>query len=865
MILKHRKGAIPVALGVAVALFLAIFTLRGSYFSDYKHELFSYWMTLDPGFSNAKTLEEFFSKARGHYLEIVYGQIAGFSERPPLERVDIDIKFPDMQAILKDREIALENSILSNPTKVPAQIRFQGKTIKAKIRLKGDLADHWQTRTRMSLRVTLKGNNAIFGFRSFSIHKPRNRQHPYDQIYQSLRKKMGSLSSTHTYARIFVNGIDWGVMNIEEHMSKELLEKRGFKDSLIVRFGDEKSWVYSRSFGGEKRKLGGYRLSDVYLNTKLYNANKYLEKNIHRKWFSYIANKRLQENSRALYDANKFSQALMLTEVWNNRHVLSHSNTRYYFSPYTLKLEPITTDQGPFKPWSKGRGGSKFDPMRYKLYQEVASSEDYAANFSKNLNAVKKAVKTAKEDINFYHSFFPLDPQPSSKVLQRNLRKVMRRPEGYLPIDYQLKAKKPGKARNREVSEKDAKHFPDHIHARHYMDGTIDIFNLVPTKIDLISVNFKGTPALLLNKELDAYIPRDYKPGITVQTSLKGVRDEKISVVTEFEGQRREHLIPVTLYRDQLYNPLPDFNPKSFNFISTAGSSSWQILKGKWLVNRPIRIKGDLIIPAGVELSFSKDAYLMVAGTVDMRGTKENKIILKPQNEHWKGLYVHSDKSKSKLENVIIRNTQSLQDGLLQLTGGVTFYNSDVTLKRVIFDGTEAEDALNIVHSKFELYRVGINSTVSDGFDGDFSVGAVRRSAFDDIGGDALDFSGSEVLIKHTDITNVHDKAISVGEASTVNVDGGNLNNVGVAFASKDGSNAIISNVKVGNYALHIAMTYLKKNFYEQPSLELIDCKIDGIASYSRQQGTQLIVDGQEIIQQKLDVKNLYKSGVMKK
>ena len=37
-----------------------------------------------------------------------------------------------------------------------------------------------------------------------------------------------------------------------------------------------------------------------------------------------------------------------------------------------------------------------------------------------------------------------------------------------------------------------------------------------------------------------------------------------------------------------------------------------------------------------------------------------------------------------------------------ELTGGVTFYESDVRIKNCVFEKNKCEDALNIICSKFE-------------------------------------------------------------------------------------------------------------------------------------------------------------------
>ena len=68
------------------------------------------------------------------------------------------------------------------------------------------------------------------GFTKFSIHKPISRQHPYSQTYNKISEDFGNLTLPQTYAKISVNGEDWGIMNIEENPSKEFLEKRSKKD-----------------------------------------------------------------------------------------------------------------------------------------------------------------------------------------------------------------------------------------------------------------------------------------------------------------------------------------------------------------------------------------------------------------------------------------------------------------------------------------------------------------------------------------------------------------------------------------------------------------------------------------------------------
>jgi len=202
---------------------------------------------------------------------------------------------------------------------------------------------------------------------------------------------------------------------------------------------------------------------------------------------------------------------------------------------------------------------------------------------------------------------------------------------------------------------------------------------------------------------------------------------------------------------------------------------------------------------------------------------------------------------------------------LLKLTGGITFYKSDIDFENVIVNYVKAEDAINIVESSFYLNKVIIDNTVSDGLDSDFSTGDVLYSDFSNIGGDALDFSGSSASIRKIKVNNIKDKAISAGEKSTLNIENSSFNNTGVGIASKDGSSVVVSNTKISDYKLYAAMSYIKKDFYGSPSIILNDCLVSNGNAYIRQKGTNMVVDSIKIKGSNLSVKKLYKTRVMAK
>ena len=136
----------------------------------------------------------------------------------------------------------------------------------------------------------------------------------------------------------------------------------------------------------------------------------------------------------------------------------------------------------------------------------------------------------------------------------------------------------------------------------------------------------------------------------------------------------------------------------------------------------------------------------------------------------WKGIYVIGNKKKSILKNVEIRNTTFLQDGLLQLTGGLNFYNSEILVENTLINNSNAEDALNIINSNFKLENIKISNTNSDCFDSDFSNGMISNSNFNNCGGDAIDFSGGKVDVYNSRFEKIYDKAVSAGESTNLNL-----------------------------------------------------------------------------------------------
>ena len=297
------------------------------------------------------------------------------------------------------------------------------------------------------------------------------------------------------------------------------------------------------------------------------------------------------------------------------------------------------------------------------------------------------------------------------------------------------------------------------------------------------------------------------------------------------------------------------------------------ILPGDWRVSDWIIVPESLSleIPKGTTLRFVKTAGLFAKGPILIAGTKEEPVVLTgsiPFSEEntWPGIALLKTQKSSDWSFVKIENTSGVKKGEWELTGGVNFYESEIKMSHVTFLGNRAEDALNIIRSKFELKSVMIKNTTSDAFDSDFSQGTVENGVFENIGskggGDGIDVSGSEINVKETHFINISDKALSVGENSHMKASGISIEKVSIGAASKDGSQLFLSDSKMVGIKKAGLMAYIKKTEYGPAEIT-----VEGLEYNSKtkkaisQKGNKIIIGGKEIQANDLNVQELYASG----
>ena len=803
--------------------------------------------------------------------------ISNVMRNTDIPKISIDIKFKHLQKLHAKRAQAQETGFLSTGSDdyVPARISTNEKTIKVKLRLKGDNIDHLDG-SKWSFRVHVKGKDHFLGLRRFSIQHPKTRAFQGEILLHETLRQFGVITPNYTFVDVVINGNNIGIMAIEEHFSKELLERNGRKEGVIVKFNESYLWGEKDFANSGPFKEGPFQ---SYLNTNIeaFRSSKIKKSESLSQQFGIavgLLRGFMQDKLQAsdVFDAELLGSYLAGCEFWGAEHDILWPNIRFYLNPLTMKLEPIAFDaalQLRIPPGST----IAHHPHINKMLQDTKVKEAFEQTLNKLIAQVDDGslIKRLKEV-----------EAPVIKTLQTEFFLL----ESFNYAELKKRAQKvPGIKR----PDLDLSKIPAYTHAYLIQDNTdhyLELLSTLPTEVEIHSIVWKDkgdnvipfepmSPIeypIVLGRTAIGELPQtlrlNYQP-------LNADKEYDLLVKSSLRGYTKIKETIAQVYYSPLNKlPLPESDLSSllsrFPFLEVSGNSkSIEIKQGQW------QVEGDLVIPkayelninAGITLQFEEEGSLVVYGSVNFTGTPENPVVLEGMgtSDYWQGIAVFNAPSRSKWTNVIVRNTSGLNWPSWKLTGGTTFYKSDVDIEKSTFSGHSGEDALNIIHSDFNMRDVSILKTNSDAFDSDFCTGTIHGGLFQDIGeaggGDGVDVSGSKVTVNGTRFIRINDKAISVGEGSELTAVNIVVEDSGVGAASKDRSRLEISDSTINKAYTAALMTYTKKPEYGPADLVASNVEILETTNPAKvQQGNSMTLNGETIQPEVLDVENLYKT-----
>jgi hypothetical protein len=803
-----------------------------------------------------------------------------------LPKVSIDIDFMGMQRLQEKRLEALEKGLLEtgDDDYVSGFIRTNGKRVKVRMRLKGDRLDHLSG-DKWSFRTHVSGDDHLWGMRSFSIQHPKTRGFHAEVLFHETLRQFGVITPRYFFIDVSVNGKNIGIMAVEEFFAKELLEYNGRKDSVILKFDEFYRW--------NSRDMANFRQDQVYVGPFESHINadiQAFQSSRVRKSDTLQADFRvavglLRGFSRGIlsasevFDIDLMASYLAVSEFWGAKHEIHWTNLRFYYNPISGRLEPVPFDGNIHNPAEPNTSivREKFamqlleDPKIFAVFRRRYESLVQSWKSGELPEMLRKLEQTMLADLQ--SEFYFLDPFSDVRFEQR----IEQMPRELRP--FVLMHNKPIFARALIVTDGDERYL-ELMNPLTYEVEVLDAYwiNEAGESISFESTQEIEFPIALAPTPLDTIAKQvriPYKEPksdevlqLKLRTSVTGYEDEREVIAQIGYPALSSRPFPSSSLAEQL---------ERHPFLSVDESERAVLFEpGEWDVD------GDILLPEGYEarvsggttLRFDKGAVFVINGIATFAGTAGQEIVLQGKSlsdgsqGSWQGMAIYNAPQRSHWSHVVVRNTTGIRRDAWRLTGGVTFYKSDVDMVESRFEDVMGEDGLNIVHSDFELTDIAINNTVSDGFDADFTTGVINRGLFSDIGtaggGDAVDFSGSDVEIIGSRFEAIRDKAISVGESSRLKIRSVDIDGGGVGIASKDNSSVTIEDSRVRNVQFAGLMAYMKKPEYGPATMVATNMEFENTSTPARMQiGSKLTVNGESIPGEAINVDALYET-VMK-
>lgn len=769
----------------------------------------------------------------------------------------IEIPQSALDSIIEFRDRALSREVITSDLKTyfKGSVTVDGRKLPVSLRLKGDWVDHLEGE-KWSFRIKFKGSNAYHGMKKFSIQDPHTRSFMMEWFGHKLFEKEDILTTRYQFKVVYINGVNRGVYALEEHFDKRLLEYRKRREGPIVKFDENGVWQgyydqqkYQRGF----KKFPYLEAAEILPFSKKRTRknpillNQFILAQSHMSRF-----RNLDTTFQEYLDLDKMARFIALCDVMNATHGLIWHNQRNYLNPVNGLLEPIAYDCFSGQPsihyellgmaprWREEDDFSSFDALflnqefnqLYIKYLKRFSSEEYMkASFLALENEIRYYEALLKHEYPLYFldkDYFLLN--------QYNVKEKVKKYVNQPKINRKISKKERyvGTSQNVVFDEVALKVYTIESDS---LSGTFQFENYLLSPIEIIGYSTKANKNLIFpfvqKIELDAFLDDAYK-----KTQGFSFKPRRVYYKTRFTGDSL-HSTKVSPFPPVEYKSIMDF--ASSQFVSNNDEVRFnanEIYNFNETLYIPMNKK--LVIEEGVRIGLSNGARFVCYGPVEMIGVQENPIRIEGIGASGGGLVLFPNRDSVEMNHVICTNLTDANTKTWTLTGGVTIYEGEVSLRNCSFINARSEDALNLIRCNFEIDGILIDKTFSDGFDADFCTGKLKNSIFRATGNDCIDFSGSEIDIEACEIVDSGDKGISGGESSILKVRNCSINNAYIGVAAKDKSFIMLEQTNLENCDFAFA-AYRKKAEFGPAKIDVESSSLKNI------QNTYLLERGSEI------------------
>ena len=734
-------------------------------------------------------------------------------------------------------------------------------------------------------RITLEEDQKIFGMSDFYLLISSELN--FGKIaFAKNAENEGLLTPHMNYVYIYSGDKSEGIYLLTEQLPQLLDEITGLQNGFFIWFDQDETSGVNTSVSVETVPAFDYSFIDVdenneKLQLEYVRVNKLL--NDYQKGIISV---------KSVFDVAKLGKYYALLDIWN----VSSQRTYYYYNPKTELIEPVFTNLNfSFTPDDINSKISAF--LGDWIFYEPFVRESYAKELFRMTKSdyLSSLAQNIMEDENMFTEIFRKTYENEYGIEYQNYWVSVNTRSKVLSLEFTPYQTIHG---TYTVSEENGEILEIHLANLMLLPVEISAVQvgdiILPIGDERISISESSS----LSEQYAGYVlnpiihPDDYAPEavqLLISLDKADVNQEEetipeIRIITRIAG------LETDFFNSLVYgkfpeivqsNPLPE-QPSLAEILETHSFLNYSeeedilvVFPGDWDVD------GDLILPDGIglkilpgtSLRFDEEKIIFSNAPVQIKGSSAAPVYLTAKQTYWGGIAVIKAEDLSSWKYVTLDKIKGSDEygdmlgivrGAWVLTSGINFYYSPLNLDHVKILNTNTEDAINLIHSDFVFDSSEFAFAFADAFDSDFSEGEILDCYFHDIGGDAIDASGSELLVNNVRIQNVLDKGISAGEESVIRVKGAELDNVVIGVASKDLSEVFLDGININAASTAALAAYIKKNVFGPASISAENLLITNSSTeVIVQTGCEIMVDGKVYETIELDVKDLYEKGIL--
>jgi hypothetical protein len=628
---------------------------------------------------------------------------------------------------------------------------------KAKVRVTGDLWWHlnWKKGAPISsVHIKLLDGN-LYNVTQFKLFLKEARNGINEVFVSNLFKELGFISPKTFLLNAKINNVDHEYI-FQEDIRKELLESSFYREGPLLE-GDER---YTVSLTDKEQAN-----FPVVSFAKVVNAN-FLRKN--------------NSNSVAGLEA------------------LSNMNRLYLYNhDYKLnKTELVTSDDLYL---FTNRFFSEKNSKILNTYESLA----YALDIEHGLSM---------DDRRFYYDTFnnfyiPIYYDGKSKILEKEQIKKLLHIDDGIPNEAILGAPS---ALNK-IKNLDLDNFVVILNKSGVdisKDELTKIINKINMRIELIEAKSKTEEATNLKHE---FFKRNHTKEQSIKFILSNYKDKQF-FICDFKLENCE---VINVREPEFSNILNEASRQRFNILKTIIDSNDHMV---FLFENSNDNYKNFNFFNSWQTSDTLGSVKILSKNIKISIDEANKKITITQlKDDGKILFLDGKLNEWNIEfNAKIDKNYDLKnnfDNLNNLTGCLSFYEVEFNLVNIISNNSRCEDSVNIVRSKGNINLIEIVNSSSDALDVDFSNLLINKIKITSALNDCVDFSSGIYNLGQLNLKNCGDKALSVGEKSTIELKEIIVDGASMGLASKDSSTVKIQNATLKNLKICLS-AYQKKQEY---------------------------------------------------